>query len=350
VRDALEKTKKTTYFKLTLPNTGNKLKMAIWASGTPEQLLLHVHTVMHVCKQLGLETKEANAMMVLEAAYCKLDAAKAEYTKLSKEAKQNAQDMGENPAPESQKKMKDPKDKTDNSAPDITAVATALEAAKKACEEAVKKVEEAKHVVAMAGAKPLELYANLLADEARQPWEKILKAQVMQAPWEDVFGVLHTKTPTKNWSSFRECVKFHLQAVFHFDTREALKYYITNMLKKPNWVSIHQFFVRLEQLNSYLEMLPCLFYSPKANATTKEILPLDDADLATHLLCMCPRPVRCPRTPHRSVPGRCYSCWRTLRTMPILIPRLPIRTSQRELKGSARWSQLTPESQRSPRW
>ena len=45
---------------------------------------------MHVCKQLGLETEEANAMMALEAAYCKLDAAKAEYNKLSREAKQKA--------------------------------------------------------------------------------------------------------------------------------------------------------------------------------------------------------------------------------------------------------------------
>ena len=44
VQDALEKTKKTTYFKLTLPNTGNELKVAIWASGTPEQFLLHVRT------------------------------------------------------------------------------------------------------------------------------------------------------------------------------------------------------------------------------------------------------------------------------------------------------------------
>ncbi len=43
----------------------------------------------------------------------------------------------------------------------------------------------------------------------------------------------------------------------------------------------------MEQLDSYLETLPCLFYSPKANPTTKEVLPLDDADLATHLLCMC---------------------------------------------------------------
>ena len=166
VQDALEKTKKTAYLKLTLPNTGNELKVAIWASGTPEQFLLHVCTAMHVCQQLGLETKEADAMMVLEAAYCKLDAAKAEYTKLSREAKQKTRDRDENPAPESQKKMKDPKEKTDNSAPDVTADAIALEAAKKACKEVVKKVEGAKHIVATAGAKPFELYANLLSDEA----------------------------------------------------------------------------------------------------------------------------------------------------------------------------------------
>ena len=76
--------------------------------------------------------------------------------------------------------------------------------------------------------------------------------------------------------------------MFHFDAGKALKYYITNTLKKPNRVSIRQFFVQVEQLNSYLETLPCLFYRPKANPTTKEILPLDDADLATHLLRMCP--------------------------------------------------------------
>eukprot|EP00804_Cyclotella_cryptica_P009740 CCRYP_011256-RA/>CCRYP_011256-RA protein AED:0.45 eAED:1.00 QI:0/0/0/1/1/1/3/0/198 len=54
-----------------------------------------------------------------------------------------------------------------------------------------------------------------------------------------------------------------------------------NTLKNPNRISI-------QQLNSYLETLPCLYYSPKANQATKKILPLDDADLATHLLRMCP--------------------------------------------------------------
>ena len=44
----------------------------------------------------------------------------------------------------------------------------------------------------------------------------------------------------------------------------------------------------VEQLNSYLKTLPCLYYSLKVNQATKEVLPLDNADLTTHLLLMCP--------------------------------------------------------------
>ena len=73
------------------------------------------------------------------------------------------------------------------------------------------------------------------------------------SPWEDVKGVTHLETPTKTWDSFNECGTFHLLQVFRHDAGKALKYYIMNTLKKPNRVSIHQFFVRLEQLNSYLE-------------------------------------------------------------------------------------------------
>ncbi len=71
-------------------------------------------------------------------------------------------------------------------APEITADAIALEAANKACKDEVRKVEEAKHVVMTAGAKAFKKNADFLTDEVRQPWEMILKAQVMQAPWEDV--------------------------------------------------------------------------------------------------------------------------------------------------------------------
>ena len=35
-------------------------------------------------------------------------------------------------------------------------------------------------------------------------------------------------------------------------------------------------------------MLQCLYYSPSANQATKQVLPLDDANLMMHFLCMCP--------------------------------------------------------------
>ncbi len=43
-----------------------------------------------------------------------------------------------------------------------------------------------------------------------------------------------------------------------------------------------------KQLNSYLKTLTCLYYNPSMNQATQQVLPLDDADLAMHLLRMCP--------------------------------------------------------------
>ncbi len=81
-----------------------------------------------------------------------------------------------------------------------------------------------------------------------------------------------------------ECITFHLQSVFCPNAAVAVKFYITNTLKKPNRVPNRQFFVRVEQLNSYPKNLPSLFQSPKANLATKPVMPLKDADLTIHLL------------------------------------------------------------------
>eukprot|EP00804_Cyclotella_cryptica_P008270 CCRYP_020402-RA/>CCRYP_020402-RA protein AED:0.46 eAED:0.51 QI:0/-1/0/1/-1/1/1/0/141 len=79
VQDALAKDKETTYFKLTLPNTGNELKVAVWASGTPEQFLLHVRSAIHTCKQMGLDTDFAAAKKAVETAKIEAELAKQEY-------------------------------------------------------------------------------------------------------------------------------------------------------------------------------------------------------------------------------------------------------------------------------
>eukprot|EP00804_Cyclotella_cryptica_P013634 CCRYP_012963-RA/>CCRYP_012963-RA protein AED:0.41 eAED:0.41 QI:277/-1/0/1/-1/1/1/0/127 len=86
-QDALEKAKKTTYFKLTLPNTGNELKVAVWVSGTPEQFLLHVRSVIHACKQIGLDTSFANAEKAVKTAKLDAEIAKEEYTQLRRSEK-----------------------------------------------------------------------------------------------------------------------------------------------------------------------------------------------------------------------------------------------------------------------
>jgi hypothetical protein len=102
-----------------------------------------------------------------------------------------------------------------------------------------------KLAVAMEGAKTFELYGNHLSNEARQPWEKIIQAQMTKCPWEDIYGVTHDKTPTKTWDSLFEYIMFHLQQVIRHDAGEALKYYITNTLRKPNQIPICQFLVRV---------------------------------------------------------------------------------------------------------
>jgi hypothetical protein len=141
----------------------------------------------------------------------------------------------------------------------IPAASESLVAAKTAYEKAKQAVEAATLAATMEIAKAFGLYGNLLLDEARQPWDKIVQAQMTKFPWDDIYGVTHDKTPTKAWDSFMECITFHLEQVFRHDVGGALHYYITNTLRKPNQILICQFLVRIKQLNSYLEMLPCLY-------------------------------------------------------------------------------------------
>ena len=60
-------------------------------------------------------------------------------------------------------------------------------------------------------------------------------------------------------------------------------------MKNPNRVPIRQFMHRAQQLNGYLDLLPCLLHSKRTTKLTKVVEPLDDADLASHILFMVPR-------------------------------------------------------------
>jgi hypothetical protein len=91
------------------------------------------------------------------------------------------------------------------------------------------------------------------------------------------------------WVSFNDCIMFHLLTVFPNYAAEQEKYNLSNMLKKHQRVSIHQFVQQVEQLNAYITQLPHWYYSPSFNADMTPVnVPFSKADLASHVLQMCP--------------------------------------------------------------
>ena len=82
---------------------------------------------------------------------------------------------------------------------------------------------------------------------------------------------------------------FHLLTAFPINAAEQEKYYILNVLKKPQRINVRQFVCRVEQLNAYISRMPCFYYSPNANASSKpENVLFMEAELGSHVLCMCP--------------------------------------------------------------
>ncbi len=89
--------------------------------------------------------------------------------------------------------------------------------------------------------------------------------------------------------SFNDCVMFHLLTAFPINAAEQEKYYISNVLKKPRRINVCQFARHVEQLNAYNAQMPCFYYSPNANTSTKpENISFTEAELGAHVLCMCP--------------------------------------------------------------
>ncbi len=115
------------------------------------------------------------------------------------------------------------------------------------------------------------------------------RVQLDVIPLTDLFGVEHSEECHRSWKSFMDCVTFHLLMVFLSDVPETQQFYISNGLKKPNRVPIRQLVQRIQQLNGYLDLLPCLFYSKHATNLTKEMALFHDADLVSHILRMVPR-------------------------------------------------------------
>ncbi len=167
---------------------------------------------------------------------------------------------------------------------------SSLEGSKASLKDALLKKKKAQEAKAMAAEGFFSLYANLLSEDAQFHWDKIVASQVQAAPWTGLQGNEHKEERDKSMESFQDCITFHLLDMFPSDAAKQQRYYISNVLKKPQGVPVRYFFQRVEQLNGYLSYLPCTYDSPRATASTKPVVvAYNKAEPASLLLCMCPK-------------------------------------------------------------
>jgi hypothetical protein len=147
----------------------------------------------------------------------------------------------------------------------------------------------AKGAMAAATSKMFAFYLNLLSPESKYAWNKIISEQTESNPFVNLQGISLEDPRGMSCVLFNDCIMFHLLTAFPINTAEQEKYYVTNVLKKPQRVNVRQFVCCVEQLNVYIAQMLCFYCSPHANASTKpKNVPFREAELGAHVLRMCP--------------------------------------------------------------
>jgi hypothetical protein len=85
----------------------------------------------------------------------------------------------------------------------------------------------------------------------------------------------------RSWLTFLDCIELHKLTIFLMDTAEKQRYYMTQMVKKPQQATVHQYIACMGVLNDYLAHLPTVFNSLMAvEGTKKGNVSFNEADLA----------------------------------------------------------------------
>jgi hypothetical protein len=101
--------------------------------------------------------------------------------------------------------------------------------------------ETAKNKREAAATEMFQFYANLLSSDAKYSWNKIVQEQTEADPFKDLQGMSRKGPRGLLQESFDDCIVFHLLTMFPNNAAEQEKYYLSNVLKKPQRIGICQF-------------------------------------------------------------------------------------------------------------
>ncbi len=297
-----------------------ELCLPVWHCGMREAFLLHVSSALDAIKKRGTfkaykeghqtyvdqkeAAKEAKANLQLFAT----TASKGEKADKKGTEKSSAEASGKNRSEKEKVSQKAKEDSTEASGKNCSEKEKASQKAKEdttqvtatapdhlciECKAQYEKALFAKEAAKIqrdaAATKMFQFYAYLLSLDAKYAWNKIVREQTEADPYKDLQGVIRKGPRGLTHESFDDCVIFYLLTVFPNNAAEQEKYYLSNVLKKPQRVGILQFVQRVEQLNAYVAQLPCWYHSPSfVTGMTPANIPFTEADLASHVLRMCP--------------------------------------------------------------
>ncbi len=270
------------------------LNFPVWhENGTHEAFLMHVMAVLDAIKKCGhfLDYKKAEkdhkeAKKAVESARAGLSLLYGTGTKSKRFCKKKAREAAEKALAKAQDSESEAREAKEASKVNNNSMKAGfledLEKAKQA-------QSTAKGAMTAAARKMFTFYSNLLSPESKYSWNKIVGEQMESDPYVNLQGDALEGPRGMSRKLFNDCIMFHLLTAFPINAAEQEKYYISNVLKKPQHIKVRQFVWRVEQLNAYIAQMLCFYYSPNANASTKpENVPFTEAELGAHVLHVCP--------------------------------------------------------------
>jgi hypothetical protein len=270
------------------------LNYPVWhKNGTCKAFLVHVTVVLDAIKKRGAfkdYEKAQKAYMKAKKAAELVEAGLALLDGTRTGSKENCKKKAPAKAKEALVKAQETKSETKKAEEVTNMTNDTMKAGFKVDHEKAKQVQAtAKGAMTAAASQMFAFYLILLCPKSKYSWNKIISKQTESDLFVNLQGVSLEGPRGMSCESFNDCIMFHLLTVFPINPAEQEKYYITNVLKKPQCVKVCQFVRHVEQLNACIAQMPCFYYSPTANASIKpKNVPFMEAEVGSHVLCMCP--------------------------------------------------------------
>ena len=136
------------------------------------------------------------------------------------------------------------------------------------------------------------LYENLLDEQIRDDWTRIVTQYCHTAPYLNKDGNKVEEARGLSFENLATCMRLHLLTECTKDAAEAQAHYLRVNVRKPQRISMKLFCKRLEELNGFMEDLPCLADLAEAPASTPRAnKKFSDYELCSMLLQMVDKDV-----------------------------------------------------------